>query len=358
MHSSSETIGAIAGGARQGADRARQSGKDPDRDHPVAVPAGGEPNLSLRLAVQRARYRPQEPRPARDRDGADHRHRRGGRTIRLTTVLAHSSGEWISSDWPVCPVSETAAPQRMGAALTYARRYALFTLVGIAGEDDLDAPDLGGPEGPQPDKADPRKAGGESPTGTRHSPLNGHLPLDRTRSTKRRRVTTPTNATPVLAADNSAKLRDRLLPELAEVLSNDLLAGWAHRTLPAKNMLAVPDALQIETAFQERLAASTMRIGDIDRKRRDRKSNWVERGDADRYRRSKICGGSPDARQGPQPGGDSGCNGTAPRRSNRCEDRSLARQGPPQICRRRNRAWFAGAHRWTRIICASHSRER
>jgi hypothetical protein len=30
----------------------------------------------------------------------------------------------------------------MGAALTYTRRYALFTLVGIAGEDDLDAPDL------------------------------------------------------------------------------------------------------------------------------------------------------------------------------------------------------------------------
>src|SRR5712664_2342723 len=62
--------------------------------------------------------------------------------IRLTTVLAHSSGEWVSSDWPVCQVGETAAPHRMGAALTYARRYALFTLVGIAGEDDLDAPDL------------------------------------------------------------------------------------------------------------------------------------------------------------------------------------------------------------------------
>ena len=62
--------------------------------------------------------------------------------INLTTVLAHSSGEWIASDWPVCPVAETATPHRMGAALTYARRYALFTLVGIAGEDDLDAPDL------------------------------------------------------------------------------------------------------------------------------------------------------------------------------------------------------------------------
>ena len=62
--------------------------------------------------------------------------------IRLTTVLAHSSGEWVSSDWPVCPVTETATPHRMGAALTYARRYALFTLVGSAGEDDLDAPDI------------------------------------------------------------------------------------------------------------------------------------------------------------------------------------------------------------------------
>ena len=62
--------------------------------------------------------------------------------VNLTTTLAHASGEWIASDWPVCPVAETANPQRMGAALTYARRYALFTLVGIAGEDDLDAPDL------------------------------------------------------------------------------------------------------------------------------------------------------------------------------------------------------------------------
>src|SRR5436309_15727240 len=66
----------------------------------------------------------------------------GAGLIRLTTTLAHSSGEWVASDWPVCPVSEAAAPHRMGAALTYARRYALFTLVGIAGEDDLDAPDL------------------------------------------------------------------------------------------------------------------------------------------------------------------------------------------------------------------------
>src|SRR6266478_5329351 len=69
--------------------------------------------------------------------------------LNLTTVLAHASGEWIASDWPVCPIAEMANPQRMGAALTYARRYALFTLVGIAGEDDLDATDLcDGPRAP------------------------------------------------------------------------------------------------------------------------------------------------------------------------------------------------------------------
>src|SRR5436190_9957204 len=69
--------------------------------------------------------------------------------VNLTTMLAHASGEWIASDWPVCPIAETANPQRMGAALTYARRYALFTLVGIAGEDDIDAPDLcAGPNAP------------------------------------------------------------------------------------------------------------------------------------------------------------------------------------------------------------------
>src|SRR6201996_8356520 len=82
--------------------------------------------------------------------------------IRLTTLLMHASGEWISFDWPVCASSETAAPHRMGAALSYARRYALFTLVGIAGEDDLDAPDLLPADGPLV----PNQDGGRS-----HSPV-------------------------------------------------------------------------------------------------------------------------------------------------------------------------------------------
>src|ERR1700727_1811013 len=86
--------------------------------------------------------------------------------ILLTTVLAHASGEWISSDWPVCPIAETSAPQRMGAALTYARRYALFTLVGIAGEDDLDAPDLEAGPGTKSDP--PNESAGQVSNGHAH----------------------------------------------------------------------------------------------------------------------------------------------------------------------------------------------
>jgi hypothetical protein len=55
------------------------------------------------------------------------------RTI-LVTRLIHSSGEWLGSRYPVHPVK--ADPQGEGSALTYARRYALMALVGIAPEDD------------------------------------------------------------------------------------------------------------------------------------------------------------------------------------------------------------------------------
>src|SRR5438874_523056 len=89
--------------------------------------------------------------------------------VRLSTVLAHSSGEWIASDWPVCAISETAAPHRVGAALTYARRYALFTLVGIAGEDDLDAPDLIAPTTPSTAEPPPANKKGHHNGGQRQS---------------------------------------------------------------------------------------------------------------------------------------------------------------------------------------------
>ena len=167
--------------------------------------------------------------------------------IRLTTVLAHSSGEWVSSDWPVCPASETAAPHRMGAALTYARRYALFTLVGIAGEDDLDAPDLG---------AAP-KAGADQPSGPDGQKPNGHAFAAGLPAPGAPEAGSPPvrPAKPVLAADQSAALRDRLVAELDALQSADEAASWAHRSLPAKNTLTAADADLVEAGFRARLAA-------------------------------------------------------------------------------------------------------
>src|ERR1700744_5688566 len=78
--------------------------------------------------------------------------------IMLTTLLVHTSGEWVSSLWPICPASENSAHVK-GAALTYARRYALFTLVGIAGEDDLDAPDIPRKELAIPERTPNRRGG-------------------------------------------------------------------------------------------------------------------------------------------------------------------------------------------------------
>ena len=166
--------------------------------------------------------------------------------IRLTTVLAHSSGEWVSSDWPVCSASETAAPHRMGAALTYARRYALFTLVGIAGEDDLDAPDL---------EAAP-KAGADQPPGSDGRSPNGYafaagLPAP---AGTRRKTAPACLEKPVLAPNQSAVLRDRLVAELDALQSADEATGWAHRSLPAKNMLTTTDAELVEAGFRARLA--------------------------------------------------------------------------------------------------------
>jgi hypothetical protein len=168
--------------------------------------------------------------------------------VRLTTVLAHSSGEWLSSEWPVCPISDTGSPQRMGAALTYARRYALFTLVGIAGEDDLDAPDLG---------AIP-KAGVEQPHRSDHrSQSNGHAAAAE-RPSRDGGKPSVRSARHVLAPEQSAILRERLVAQLAAVNSIDDAAAWAHRSLPAKNTLTAADAQIVEERFQARLST----IGD------------------------------------------------------------------------------------------------
>src|SRR6516164_4982872 len=167
-----------------------------------------------------------------------------GGMVHLTTTLAHASGEWIASEWPVCPIAETANPQRMGAALTYARRYALFTLVGIAGEDDLDAPDLCDGPRSQTSSADepplvprdgqprvpPRKPG----NGQRRNSMHGERPAP-------------------LEPEQSAALREKLLTELGTITSADSVPNWAREALSAKNSLIATDAELVEEAFERRL---------------------------------------------------------------------------------------------------------
>ena len=158
--------------------------------------------------------------------------------IRLTTTLAHSSGEWLSSDWPVCPISETATPHRMGAALTYARRYALFTLVGIAGEDDLDAPDLnGGLETLQValDTTEPGQHTGddaEAPGSTAIISVLADRPVPSPYLQRRRAVKPPRV---VLDPGKSRGLREKLINELGAFTDTDALTLWAGKVLPEKS---------------------------------------------------------------------------------------------------------------------------
>jgi hypothetical protein len=152
--------------------------------------------------------------------------------IHLTTLLAHSSGEWISSDWPVCKANDTEAPHRMGAALTYARRYALFALVGIAGEDDLDAPDALPAAAPR------------SGNGARGKPDKSVLPRP-----------------PMLSQQASSELRDQMLAELKSLSNDQELTGWAKDGLARKNTLLEADARVIEATYQEKFAQTVPPVG-------------------------------------------------------------------------------------------------
>ena len=164
-------------------------------------------------------------------------------TVNLTTVLLHTSGEWISSDWPVCQLSETSAPRRMGAALTYARRYALFTMVGIAGEDDLDAP---------PDLINDPAAGNKAvDAGAASIPSIAAAPIRPSRIRTGNQTTPPVREK--VSTEESAARRADLIREI-RTLPEDGLQPRAIAILKAKNCLSAADAKLVEDAFAARMA--------------------------------------------------------------------------------------------------------
>ena len=169
---------------------------------------------------------------------------RANGTVNLTTVLMHTSGEWIASDWPVCALSEISQPRRMGAALTYARRYALFTMVGIAGEDDLDAP---------PDVTSDPGQGYKAAVGIGLAPN----PSAMAAPVYAGQLRTGSSATPPvrekLDAEESPAIRAQLIHEI-ETLPEDDLQSRAIAILKAKNRLSTDDAKRVEDAFSARMA--------------------------------------------------------------------------------------------------------
>jgi hypothetical protein len=234
MPRSSETVSALASALA----KAQAELVNPEKSLVATLPADrGQPERSFRYAslasgldiVRKTLGRHEIATiqtTAMDRDSG---------TIKLTTTLAHGSGEWIASDWPICPLADLSSPRRMGAALTYARRYALFTLVGIAGEDDLDAPDLPS----QPETASPLPEPPLSP------PIRGKYGKLQPKEIE------------ILKPDASAKRRDELIGEISSIVSFDAAAQWAKRVIATKNTLTSGHAREIEAALE----AKTKQLG-------------------------------------------------------------------------------------------------
>ena len=203
MPRSSESVAALAAALA----KAQAELINPEKSLTATIRTGRagdtDQDFSLCPAIERPRHRTQNAGSARDRNGANHSHRSGSGYSQFDHHARPCV--WRMGRLGMASVSGRgilASPRRMGAALTYARRYALFTLVGIAGEDDLDAPDIQETNVCSPGSAgnpvNPGGASGQSRLPSRSSG-NGHS-----------RDAVNGGSPAVLDAVQSAALRDRL----------------------------------------------------------------------------------------------------------------------------------------------------
>jgi hypothetical protein len=177
----------------------------------------------------------------------------GTGAVDLTTMLVHASGEWVATRWPVCASEACADPKLMGAALTYARRYSLFALVGLAGEEDLDAPDL--KQKPHDRTVSERPTLALSASGPTTTPLAPTA--RRARDLRPHAAAGPHGRARRSLNDvkiSSASSRDPLA-ELARASTDDALLRWAIVTLPLRSGLEADARLALDRAFRARAEA-------------------------------------------------------------------------------------------------------
>ena len=142
--------------------------------------------------------------------------RLAGDVLMVDTRLSHISGQWIESEFPACRFP--AKPQEVGSALTYARRYALFAIIGIAGEDD------DGEAGSKTETPAPRKVAPPPPP----KPVANDTTLE-----------------------SSQSARDAMLDELTAIMTDDELAAWFARSKPAIDKLLEADKQIIRDAYAD-----------------------------------------------------------------------------------------------------------
>lgn len=131
----------------------------------------------------------------------------------LYTRLA-CQGQWIMAAYPVCrlPVKQ----QEMGSALTYSRRYSLFSMVGIAGEEDDDA----------------NAATVPASAPKREKPATVEL----------------------LSVADSARERDTLLASLTLCTSREGLLEWSNSTSKLRERMHRADVEVLQSAFKDQQA--------------------------------------------------------------------------------------------------------
>lgn len=137
-----------------------------------------------------------------------------GEVLLVDTRLTHTSGQWLESEFPACRFP--SKPQEVGSAVTYARRYSLFAIVGIAGEDD---------DGNAANAS-------ETPAQTRRIPTPPKPPAQK-----------------CFTEDESHLARDMLISALDMAQTVDDLAKWQADNMATIGKLLEEDRLAVREAY-------------------------------------------------------------------------------------------------------------